>query len=368
MAGLRIGAIVGLILAWGAGGLASGDCPSLIASFKTPGMACGMTLIKTLGYLPECGDTFQILNLSDPTHIKALWTHSWASLCSNGTLLESSALNGHWGFITYRCSPDATLTPGPTGLLILDMADPAAPVEQPRFELTLPATAGFTAVAVAGDTAFVAAGTQGLHIYDISDPLHPALLSQLDTQGYTEAVAVATGYVVLADRSLYGAEGEGVVVVDVTRIKNPRRVGAFTGAADPRRIVLDGDRAYITDSGSPSDGTGAGLWVLDLSTHASPGVLGFYATSQRSLGLAVVDGMSYIGLYNNEGHSSGLDIVKTVNPDKMIERGFFNTYGLTSGVASLGNYIFFGIAQVLKVVDPTACLASRHVRPVAPPD
>jgi|GEM_PF-5683767 len=368
MAGLRIWAIVGLILVWGMGGLAAGDCPSLISTFKTPGMACGMTLFKTLGYLPECGDTFQVVDLSDPTHIRALWTHSWASLCSNGTLLESSAIAGRWGFITFRCSPDAGLTPGPTGLLILDIANASAPVEQPPFELTLPATGGFTAVVVEGGYAFVAAGTQGLYIYDLSDPLHPAFVSQLDTNGYTEALAWKPGYLFLVDRSLYGAEGEGVVVVDVTRVKNPRRVGAFTGAADPRRIVLDGDLAYLTDSGAPDDGSGAGLWVLDISTPPFPGVVGFFGTSQRSLGLAVAGGLSYIGLYNDVGHDSGLDIVKILNPYQMTERGFFHTYGLTSGVAKLGNYVYFGITQALKVVDPTACLASRHVRPVARPE
>ena len=368
MAGLRfrLSITIGILLAGWAYG--SQDCPRLVGSFNTPaGTACGMTLAKNLAYIPEGSDVFQILDVGDTARIKALWTHSWSSLCTTQTLLEGSALAGRILYITFRCLPDASSTPGPSGLLILDVSNPNAPVEHPRMEYSLPATGGFTSVVVAGTTAYVASGTQGLYLFDITDPLNPVFLSQLDTDGYAEALAVIPGNVFLVDRSLYGGSGGGVVVVNTANPKAPRRVGSFIGARDPRRIVIVGSRAYVSDSGAPSDGSDAGLWALDISNPAAMVVLGSYISSMQGLGLAVDGKLAYLGMNSEDGKSSAIQAIGVAVPEQMFNAGLFQNFGSSSGISRNSSTIFWGAGHALKAFSGSDCEVSRHGRPVTKP-
>ena len=58
---------------------------------------------------------------------------------------------------------------GASGLRIVNVADPAHPVEVG----SLPTVAPANAIAVAGGAAYVAAGFAGLRIVDVADPAHP---------------------------------------------------------------------------------------------------------------------------------------------------------------------------------------------------
>ncbi len=76
-------------------------------------------------------------------------------------------------------------------------------------------------VAVAGDHAFVADGTSGLQVIDISDPTNPTLAGTYDTPGNARRVAVAGNHAFVADGDV------GLQVIDITDPTSPALAGTY---------------------------------------------------------------------------------------------------------------------------------------------
>ena len=81
------------------------------------------------------------------------------------------------------------------GLRVIDVSNPAAPVEV-GFVYTRDAASG---VAVAGSYAYVADRGAGLLVIDVSDPAAPSWVGIVDTPGDAYGVAVAGSYAYVAD-------------------------------------------------------------------------------------------------------------------------------------------------------------------------
>ncbi len=65
-------------------------------------------------------------------------------------------------------------------------------------------------VFVSGSYAYVADGTSGLQIIDVSNPVSPALAGSYDTPGYAHGVSVSGSYAYVADG------GSGLGIIDVS--------------------------------------------------------------------------------------------------------------------------------------------------------
>jgi hypothetical protein len=338
-----------------------------VGNFTEAGTPCGFAIFKNVALVTQCNDLVQILDISGSAKIRQLWGASYGALCPTQTIVEGVARSNQYGYFTFRCAPDAVGSPGPTGLLILEISNPSNPTEHPRVEAMRPITAGYTGVLVSGGTAFVTAGTEGLYVYDLSDPALPVELAHLQTEGYAEALAKIDNFILLVDRSLYGMEGEGIVVVDVKKLNAPNKVGTFSLTGDPRRIVLEGLRAYVTDYGAPASGKPAGLWILDLSHPAQPQSLGFYESDQQPFSIASSGKLVFAGLESTSTLMSGLAVWNVSSPGAVSQVGFSPVYGYPGGLKYYNGLVYFGTQNRLKIYDPGACITSSHTRPVTPP-
>lgn len=343
------------------------ECPALAGDFMEAGTPCGFAIFKSTALVTQCSDLVQVLDIAGASSVRQLWSASFSSLCPTQTIVEGAAWSNRYGYFTFRCSPDASSSPAPTGLLVLDFSNPASPTEHPRVEAVRPATAGYTGVLVSGGAAFVSAGTEGLYVYDLADPSHPVELAHLQTEGYAEALAMIDNFVILVDRSLHGLEGEGIVVVDVNKPDTPKKVGTFSLTGDPRRIVLEGLRAYVTDCGNPAGGAPPGLWTLDFSHPAQPQSLGFYETQQRAFSVASSGKLAFVSLEAEGSLRPGLAVLNVSDPAKVSQVGFAQIYGNPGGLAYHNHLIYLGAPKHLKIYDPSACSTSSHTRPVTPP-
>jgi len=105
------------------------------------------------------------------------------------------------------------------GLRVIDVSDPAAPVEVGALE-------GFAAtdVEIRNGVAYIAALGSGLIVADVRDPSTPILMGSFDTPGTADNVALDQQHAVLADH-----RGGGVMVFDtsscVPPLASPRRPG-----------------------------------------------------------------------------------------------------------------------------------------------
>ncbi len=128
--------------------------------------------------------------------------------------------------------------------------------------------------------AYIADGENGLVIINVSDPLNPSFAGNYihpphapsvagayDTAGFAQGIAVAGGYAYLADGT------NGLVIIDVSNPSNPFRLGGYDTTGDAQAVAIRGDYAYI------ADGTN-GLVTLNVVDRASP----VFVTDEYRLG------------------------------------------------------------------------------------
>ncbi len=93
-----------------------------------------------------------------------------------------------------------------------------------------------------GHLAYVADGSAGLQIVDLTDPAHPVQLGGYDTDGYVLHVQV---------------------VGDLEQSSRAARVGGFESAGSVRDLAVVGDHVYLADG---SDG----LVIVNVSNRPIP--------------------------------------------------------------------------------------------------
>lgn len=192
-------------------------------------------------------------------------------------------------------------------------------------------------LAVAGDHVFIAAGSAGLIIVDISDPSSP---SQVGTYPTTAKVT----YVTLHGRHAYISDGTNdVVILDITDPTSPSFVGSYSAANTSRGIAVRGNVAYVAWGGD-------GIIALDVSNPASPALLDSYDTPGFAYDVAVDGDHLFVG----DG-SSGLLILRIHDADTLSYASGENTPGTAQEIIVSGDYAYLadrsGGVRVIDISD-----------------
>lgn len=121
-------------------------------------------------------------------------------------------------------------------------------------------------VTLRDDHAFVVDGDYGLYIVDLRNPAAPLLVSTVEIGAWVNRVALSDGHAFLAT-------DQGVHVVDVTDLRNPRPVGVFvfgdSGFGNRAfDIALNGSIAYVSMCCERR-----GVAVLDVSDPSAPALV-----------------------------------------------------------------------------------------------
>ena len=253
-------------LADGSGGFHAVDisdpaAPALLASLATPGEAVSLDPSGDHVYLAESMDRGALLRRIDVRDPAA------PALGESVTMGGTAAGVDVEGELAYVAGRDG-------GLQIFHIADRLAPpVGLSLTDTVYPALS----LAVSGDLAFVGTGgyyyeiPEGhLEIIDIADPAAPAVLDCVSLPWLLD-VAVAGDYAYcVTDAGEYWF----LSVVDVSDPEAPALVGGCQAIPPgPEAIALAGDCLYLA-----CNDQSRGFTVLDISTPASPVVIGDHAT------------------------------------------------------------------------------------------
>ncbi|MEO7325592.1 MAG: hypothetical protein ABIW82_12255 [Dokdonella sp.] len=210
------------------------------------------------------------------------------------------------------------------GVLIVDLADPAHPVELGRFPFPFA-----SAIEAHGNRVYVGSTTNGgiFKILDVSNPAVPVELGSLETS-QTYDLTVRGNYAYLVDGADFG-DG-GLRVVDVSNPAAPAVVGQDTGCpyADGVDVSADGNTTYIACASDASFANA--LRIVDTTNKASPTMLGSIELP-GSPGLpdynvahsvVVAGNIAYVG---NEDGLDEVDISKAAAPVRTMrhETGYF---------------------------------------------
>ncbi len=97
-------------------------------------------------------------------------------------------------------------------------------------------------VFVTNELAYLAQGTGGLGILNVSNPDSPVMLGGCNTDGYANGVRVRGGLAFVADGSA------GLQILSVTNPANPIKIGGYDTTGYASDVFVVGDRAYVADA------------------------------------------------------------------------------------------------------------------------
>jgi len=127
---------------------------------------------------------------------------------------------------------------GSRGLTIFDVSD----VKNPIYVADFPSSSITQDVYIKDNHAFLADGENGLVIVDVSNVEAPSLVSNCPTDGFAYSIYVRGNYVYLADKE------KGLIVVNISDLANPFILGSFEMSTTPNSVFVDGSYAFVTDS------------------------------------------------------------------------------------------------------------------------
>ena len=117
------------------------------------------------------------------------------SIFGGGPYIKGFVDTPGWSQSIYISGSYVYVADGSSGLQVIDISDLASPViigsvETPYYAL---------GVYISGSYAYVADGYSGLQVIDISDPSNPAIIGSVDTPGYAREGYVSGSYAYVAE-------------------------------------------------------------------------------------------------------------------------------------------------------------------------
>ncbi len=314
--------------------------PRRLSFLGIPGSANGVDASGDFAYVAAGGAGLVVVDVADPAAPRIAGI---ADTVGNAYEVE---VRGDFAYVA----------DGTGGLAIVDVGDPAQPVIAGRAD-----TGGiFVDLVVRGDLAYVADRAGGLRIFDVADPSSPAQVS------FLPLLPAATLGVDTDGRIAVVAAGRaGLFVIDVSDPSQPVRVGRtwtrpnnFSRASD---VVLRGRYAYVADGAEITLG---GLQVVDVGVPTTPAVVGSSGNLFGMVDLAL-DGQLALGadflffgslpIFNVAGTTPVFSLVVSVAtgpPD------FRNDYG--HGIA-VQNGLFYQAATRLPTEDEPVVDGGLHI-------
>lgn len=188
-----------------------------------------------------------------------------------------------------------------------------------------------SATAVFGNIAYIADGTGGLRLVDLSNPDSPVALGTYAPTGNVFGVFLQTNLLYLALGS------NGIAILDVSEPTQPAFVSAFDTPGTALNLDVTNGHAFI------ADGEG-GLLILSVTNPAAPVSLGTVPTSGSTHDVRVSGGLVFAA----EG-TGGLKIISATNPTLPVVIGSHASPGSANAVRLANNraYVANGSAGLL---------------------
>jgi hypothetical protein len=287
--------------------------PQVVLDIALTGDILYVAWVKTISVLPLVVtygvDVYSVASPSSPVYVQTL------------ALMHAEGLTVH-GNRLYMATGSA--------LSIWDITDPAFPASLGSIAL------GGTpqAVAVSGTIAYVAAGSVGFQVVDVSNPAAPVLRA-------TRAIISAEGIDADGPLVAVAAGATGVRLYDAATPNNPVMLGSWSGGT-AHTVRLDGDVATVA-AGS------AGLVFLDVADPSNPVVM------ESDASITTVRDATASGTLVFAAHDGGLAVYRGAQTPVPVSLERSATTGSTANPTALrvsGDYAYMADG-VLRVYDVT---------------
>ncbi|MFH1769329.1 MAG: prepilin-type N-terminal cleavage/methylation domain-containing protein [Parcubacteria group bacterium] len=146
-----------------------------------------------------------------------------------------------------------------------------------------------------------------LHIFDVSNPSSPVLLSQLNVEQGLEAIWVKGGYAYVVER-----DSGDFFIIDVNNPSNPQVLSKLTlsPTKDGRSVFALGQYAYV-------GGIEKEMYIINITDPFEPYLFSVYERAQDDImGINVLDGIAYLAQYDGKSLQI-VDVSDPENPSKI---------------------------------------------------
>lgn len=209
------------------------------------------------------------------------------------------------------------------GLSIIDVTDPAAPIEVGLAEMAQ----GAQDVIVIGDYAYVTEYyRKGFSIVAVENEREPALLGSIDLPDSPYALDVQDYY------AFVGVD-DGLRCIDISNPESPALVGFLdfnTQYGTPQDVIVEGRYAYVVDHG------GLGLAIIDIDTPSNPVLVGS-CLAAAELHALYLEG-DHVYICENRDH--GVYAVNVSDPNNPFSVGYEGVFGFNHAIYGDGYFLY----------------------------
>jgi hypothetical protein len=287
------------------------------------------------GYVAVGDSGVKIYNLvtpSSPVFVTKIQTTGRAASLYYGAITIGGTPTGHI-FVANR-------NPAP-GVSAINVSNPLAPVTT-SFLAAIPSATGSAFTPFYSDgKVYVAYGTAGLRIIDVTNPSNITLLGTANLGGESRGVVVSGNYAYVA------AMDSGVHVVDVTNPTSPVKLSTIN-TSRARGIAINGNYVYVATRDS-------GLVVIDITLPANP----TWLTNVNGLD---IENVATTGTVVGISLWSSIWFYDVTNPENPIVKG--STPTLTNGnegFSIAGNYAYVPDGDSLKIYNISDLMSPTFV-------
>ena len=320
--------------------------PVNIATVDTPDKAIDVAVSGNYAYVVDSSSGLQIVDISNPA-----LSHIIGAVDIPGDIFWISVSGGY-----------AYVMSSGFGIQVIDVRDQ----ENPSIVGAINLSANDSRFTVSGNYAYLSIEYLGVYVIDMSTPSDPKIIDFIDTYSDMGAFVVSGDYAYAANRVIdigapgnpsilgtvampgppdavdiviygnyaYMAASRGLLVVDVSDLKNPIITSTVDTPSSATSVASSGRYIYVADY--------SGLRVIDATDPAYPAVIYSFDTTAPVHGIAIVDGYLYAA--NDSNGLSIFDIRYGENPilTATIElpKNNFDLPGTAYDVVVSGNYAY----------------------------
>ncbi len=165
-----------------------------------------------------------------------------------------------------------------------------------------------SSIAVSGNYAYIANWSDGFKVIDITDPVAPQQVAQIDFPGQCFDLSLDGDYAYL------GNGDEGLRIIDISNPLLPTHASTFTPV---EAAIFEYTQVIDTIAYSA---TQSGLYILDISDPTAPLQLGYSPAENGAWSVHVVDTIAYLPKWGD-----GIRLVNIADPTSPAELGYFQT-------------------------------------------
>jgi hypothetical protein len=314
--------------------------PTNVVTIPSGYRTAGIVFDGNYGYV-AVGDSgmyvYNVANPAAPTLVSKIATTGRAAFVSYGAVTVGGSPVGHI-FISNRSTV--------SGVSAMNVSTPATPALSAFLGANQAASGIAYAPFYSGGKVYVAYGTAGLRIIDVSNPSAATLMSTTALVGDSRGVVASGNYAYVA------AGVSGVHVVDITNPASPVKLSTIstTSATRARGIAISGSYIYVASSDS-------GLGVYSISSPATPSLVGyFHPGTQYGENVAAAGNVVGMTDYNT------ILFFDVTAPTAPVGKGLTATFKTgNEGFGIAGNYAYVPDGDSLKIFNITNLLAPTMV-------